>query len=215
MTLLKMKSHTNEWNAYIGSIWANILRQTEIPKKGTLIEVAPGEVNKIGRGLENYGFNGMVYLIEPNSQAIQRIKQSYSQSLNAKIIPIQATLEQSISELPAKVDAILSNHPLDDMIIGKALSQKEFQTFFAAHYTNPVEATIKAWQSLESSPNLLKRAKEKVLQEWENLFKKTSPNIVIISQYRSYFFKKHKILSPDTNAYEVLQELKSRYKNLQ
>ena len=118
---MNVMNNASRWNAYIGSIWEDIFRKINLKKTGSIIEVAPGSINKIGLGLKNYGFNGKVYIIEPNKKSLDTITNNYKQLLSqSNIIPIRKPLSDiTNNDVPlTSCDALVSNHPLDDMIIG-------------------------------------------------------------------------------------------------
>ncbi len=199
----------DNWNEYIATIWKNIFIKIGLPRYGTIVEIAPGEVNKIGKALEMYGFKGTLIIIEPNEKSLNNLTKEYNSKFkDINLIGINRELKDSIKLLPNKVDAILSNHPLDDMIIGKFLKDKEFNNFFDNCYENYDLAHIKKiWDKVESSNNA-EEIKNEVGKEFIELFNKTNPEIVIISQYESYFFKTNKIDYPDKIGFELLNKLK-------
>jgi hypothetical protein len=71
-------SNSESWNQYIGTIWQRLFEIYSLPITGTIVEVAPGEVNKIGHGLKNYQFSGKLYVVEPNGLACEKISQEYA-----------------------------------------------------------------------------------------------------------------------------------------
>lgn len=203
----------SNWNKYIGEIWANILLKSKIQKKSTIIEVAPGSVNKIGYGLQLLGFEGILYVVEPNKRALNSIVKQYSLILNkAKIIPLPYKLNKILKHLPKKVDAIISNHPLDDMIIGKTLKSNQFKKLFNDFYGKIPSKTDILWRKLSKKGRTLEKIKKEITNEWANLINKVNPDLVIISQYESYFFKSNGISAPDKNAFEILIKIKARFK---
>ncbi|VVB77991.1 Uncharacterised protein [uncultured archaeon] len=204
----------NNWKSYVGNIWYKIFSQYNLEKKGTLVEIAPGSVNKIGNGLKSYGFNGKLYVVEPNTKSLATIQEQYSQILPACIRPIKATLKKAIPILPEKVHAIIANHPLDDMIAGKYLDKIGFDEFFDDHYDSvSPDKTRELWRRIESDPSQLQAVKQEVSDEWNQLIERTNPCLIIISQYESYFFRSNNIPSPDKHAFDVLNEIRIRYSN--
>jgi len=214
MTIEQITYQKGKWNQYIGNIWCEVFTIANFPKKGTLIEIAPGSVNKIGEGLSQYEFEGKLYIIEPNPSALESITEKYQKQLTrTQIIPIQKTLKDAIKYLP-KCDAIISNHPLDDMIIGESLNINSFNDLFNDHYNlSALEQTRKYWEILESNPKKLEKIKEKVLTDWNNTIQTIKPNITIISQYESYSFQSMNITQPDMHAIEVLNKIRQIYSN--
>ena len=195
------------WNKYIGSIWARLLSNTSLPKQGNIVEIAPGDVNKLGYALSSCKFQGNLYVVEPNARALASIIRQYREALlKARVIPVHHTLREAVDYLPVK-PVIISNHPLDDMIIGKSLGRGS-DDFFSDHYDAPPEKTRVSWQELKAVPGELENAKLSVIGDWMNLFKKVKPRLVVISQYESYFFKNNNIREPDKHGFEVLQKIR-------
>lgn len=53
----------------------------------------------------------------------------------------------------------------------------------------------------------------KILKDWNNLIIQTNPSVLMISQYKSYYYQSNNILIPDRLSYEILQNLKSIYQH--
>ncbi|MEI6731291.1 MAG: hypothetical protein WCK90_01280, partial [archaeon] len=127
------------------------------------------------------------------------------------IFPVNRTLESGLPFLPKNPEAILSNHPLDDMILSKSLSDDEIRTLFTDHYEAPVERTKIIWDALMNKPIELERAKTAVVDEWAKAIDTLNPRLVVISQYDSCFFRRNGMEAPDREAYDVLSRLKDRF----
>jgi hypothetical protein len=198
------------WNNYIADIWADaVLSNVPFFEEGEVVEVAPGDVPKVGLALKQRGFKGTLYVVEPERQALKKLIWLYKELLpETTIVPVNKTLDQAIYGLPRSVNAILSNHPLDDMILGKALSERSFNELFENHYHKGPDDTRALWQNLEATPDTLREIKMEVGSEWRALVEHTNPQVLAMSQYESYFFKKHNLPEPDANAFDVLQDLK-------
>ncbi|MCR4327503.1 MAG: hypothetical protein NUV46_02895 [Nanoarchaeota archaeon] len=207
----KLNFSKESWNYFVGEIWKKIFEEINLNKDGVLIEVAPGSANKIGHGLKNYGFEGKLFLVEPNLKSLTTITKEYRIILHADIIPIYASLKESIPLIPFGTDAVVSNHPLDDMIISKSLSRNSFDDFFDNHYDGAsFNKTRNFWERLENNPNL-EKYKEEVLDDWSEFINLTNPKFLAISQYESFFFKSHGFSSPDKYAFQVFENLIFKY----
>ena len=181
---------SEQWNRSISEAWYMILKNSLLPKNGTVVEVAPGNVEKIGLALSAYGFQGSIYVIEPHAESLKIITEKYKKLLpNAQIIPLEQTLSESLSVLPNKINALLSNHPLDDMLVGKFINSKSnFDKFFSKMYEKSDQRLTSAvWSALAKSPQKYIQLKKEITDEWISLIKKTNPEIFIISQYHSMY----------------------------
>ncbi len=192
---------TQNWNKYIGTIWHSIFRKTKINKEGVVVEVAPGSTIKVGNGLADYGFKGTLYIIEPNVPALNTIERQYKKLLpEATIISVPLKLDDAICHIHEdEIDIVVSNHPLDDMIAGNALSKKEFDQLFTNHYDeDKIEDTRKLWNKLVHNFDILFSSVETTIKNWEGVALILEPKFLAISQYKSYFFKKNNLTVPDT-----------------
>jgi len=195
------------WNEYIGSIWFNMLCEVSLNKVGTVIEIAPGNVSKIGRGLAQYNFKGTLYIVEPNYHSLGEIIEQYQELLSeVTLIPVNKTLREAINLLPRNSDIVLSNHPLDDMIIGDILTISEFDRFFTNHYNEfSIEEIRRTWEIFKERPELLKQSLRNILNDWKFLIKQITPRNIAISQYFSFFFKTHGLTDPDKYGIKLLE----------
>lgn len=199
------------WNHFMGAIWKDIFSKYGMKKDATVIEVAPGSINKIGWGLSEYKFNGEVYIVEPDMHSLKSITKQYKEILKGKVKPVGLPLDKVIPALPKKVNAILANHPLDDMIGGKLLTKRGYDRFFDITYKN-ADFKRKVWKKLDSEKKKVERVKKEVIYEWCKLIDSTNPELVVIAQYRSWFFRLNNIHAPDKHAYDVLEAIKKKYK---
>jgi hypothetical protein len=205
-------AYDKRWNNYIANIWNKIFQKINFPKNGAVVEVAPGEANKLGLALKKYGFVGSLYVIEPNEEYLKSITNQYKQTLKkSKIIPILQTLEKSDKFLPKKIDAIISNHPLDDMLLGCFLDKYSSENFLNHNYGLSPSTTKEYWECMKKTKNFLPMAKKKVTLEWCKIINKKNPQFCLIYQYKSYYFQKNKILLPDKNAADVLKLISNKY----
>jgi hypothetical protein len=210
------KKHFNgDWKKYVGSIWENLFIAVGAQQKGIVVEIAPGGVNKIGYGLASIDFQGTIYIIEPNEKALSKIVAEYEKIMpKVEIIKLQKKLGEAIEFLPQKVNLVLANHPLDDIIVGKIIDNAKFGSFFDDHYepnASP-EKTRDLWKAIVSDKKKMLEVQNSVVEEFKELFQKTNPDFVIISQYKSYFFQSNRIFEPDEKAYEVIKLLRRMYK---
>lgn len=198
----------DSWISHLSEGWNLVFKQGKLNPLGTVVEVAPGDVPKIGAALAEYGFQGSLYVVEPEPKALQKITSLYRMLMQgATIIPLPYLLEDVIPflpESPFRIDAILANHPLDDMIVGEILQNEQVGDFFENCYENTAECAARVWDHIETNWPQVQAAKWEIAQQWKALIKHTNPRIVGISQYRSGFYASHCIHAPDEHAHELL-----------
>jgi len=193
------------WNAYIGDIWARVLQSLDFKKDGVIVEVAPGGTDKIGRGLRQIGWAGTMYVVEPHKDSLEKTCAAYSVLLpDATIHPVMATLENA--SLPQRYDAIVANHPLDDMIIGTTLKGDDFAEFFTDHYASPPSKTTLFWNKKRP---FLSSALDRTVDAWSAVIPRAK--LTVIAQYKSEFFSANGITEPDYFAYKALRRLSARF----
>ena len=142
-----------DWDYYVGSKYFRIFTKIKLPKNGTVIEVGPGSMTKVGEGLKQYEFTGTLIIIEPEPKSLDEVYNKYCLMLpDVKIVKLNITLEDYLTiydKNPTTIDLCVANHILDDMIIGKYItSNMEFSRFFENHYDEPdIDITAKLWES--------------------------------------------------------------------
>lgn len=190
-----------DWTAYIAGIWAEILKGS-IQNGQTIVEFAPGGTNKVGTALARIQWSGTLYVVEPESLALETTLNTYKQILpNCKLVPVLSTL----SQLPLEhFDILLANHPIDDMIIGNALSANLFASFFNNHYEKPIDHTKILWNAFSVSE--IAKFATLVVDEVREYAKRAT--FTFLSQYHSYFFKFNGFTKPDDIANEALRAIR-------
>jgi hypothetical protein len=203
-----------DWDREVGNKWARVFGRTRMSRSGSVIEVAPGGTAKVGQGLAAHRFNGTLYVVEPERAALAQTIRAYRGLMpNARIVPVGTTLRDALGHLPSHPDAVVANHPLDDMIIGHSLGQQAFNQFFHNHYeVDDAMSTIAAWRELLRRPGALDLSKAAVVRDWKDTLEHLSPRLVLLSQYQSFFFKSHELPAPDQQAAQVLRLLRNTYR---
>ena len=116
------KTHIGSWEDYIATVWADFFCLHNLSTKAVVVEVGPGFSGKIGRGLAQINFEGTLYVIDQDVQAIDHISLYYKEILpDACIVKVNQSLVTWCSNLPQYTDALLMNHLLDDLILDAAL----------------------------------------------------------------------------------------------
>lgn len=200
----------HKWECYIGEIYERIIRDYPIDKYNTVVEFAPGYRYKIGYALSKVNFEGDLYVIDSNENVINYIVSKYNELLpKAKVIGICKPLIEALPLLPQNIDLFLSNHSIDDMIIGKYLSNEEAVSVFNDEYGSK-EKLLAKWEELSFNHVILNDIKNSVLDEWKKLFKIKNISLVVVSQYKcnSYFANEGQIMEEITrDVFNKIKEL--------
>jgi hypothetical protein len=200
--------------SYVSKVWRSIFVNHPVPRNGVVIEVAPGYHPKVGLGFE-VGFEGTYYVVDPEASALAAVIGHYRSLFpRARIIPIQKTLTDALSELPKNPDALVANHPLDDMVVARAMDLKVGLKAFE-NVTKDDEASFaeirQAWHTLYANPSRLRTEEAEIERKWEESIQYLRPRVVAIAQYDSYFFKSRSFDLADTSGQRVLSNLKRRF----
>ena len=209
-------AESDYWNHYVGNIWKRVFEKLKLNKNGIVVEIAPGDVNKIDYGLQSFGFTGTLYVVDSNQKVAESIVKQYKKILTGcEIIPLPHTVQTLPRYLPNQIEAIVANHPFDDILLGKFLSRAESEKHFSREYGVKPEKVKRDWAEMEKDEFKLSKSKEEVVNEFRRIISSSNPQLVAISQYKSYYYQSHEIFSPDKNAFDVLKSLSSFYPNNQ
>lgn len=196
----------SEWEDFIGEIYAEIIKKSNINDLNCVVEIAPGFKYKIANALKKLNYKGELYVIDPNKKAIEFLQEKYTEILpNARIYFLSKTLEEAIDYLPSNIDLLCANHCLDDMIINEYI-KNDIEIF----NDDNSEKIIEKWKELADSKELLNNVNKKILECFKNIFEKIKIKKIILAQYRSngYFDENSKMI------YDLTKELFYKIKEL-
>lgn len=182
----------SEWEDFIGEIYAEIIKKSNLNNLNCVVEIAPGFKYKIANALKNLDYKGELYVIDPNKKAIEFLQEKYTEILpNARIYFLSKTLEEAIDYLPSNIDLLCANHCLDDMIINEYI-KNDIEIFNDGNS----ERIIEKWKELANNKELLNNVNRKILECFKNTFEKIKIQKVILAQYRSngYFDENSKMI---------------------
>ncbi len=184
----------DEWEWYIGQIFARLIQKIHKSNIKNVVEIAPGFRYKIAYALKELDFCGNLYVIDTSTEVLQYINEKYSRILpDAKIICINKKFENTFKDIPSKFDLLLSNHCIDDMIIAeymnnynKNLKNKDFK-----------DMLTEAWIELGKEPTKINEISNKVFDTFKRFFSNKKIDTIIMSQYKSNLYFKDKFKEMD------------------
>ncbi|MDE1970710.1 MAG: hypothetical protein KGI50_04025 [Patescibacteria group bacterium] len=194
-------------------IWHTIFLHIELPCNGVVVEIAPGYEPKIGRALSLLDFAGIVYVVEPDLRAAAHIEQAYKRLLPRAKIRLVCKLLQDVVvgvDLPTRVDALVANHPFDDMV----MAYRADRNFFSKekHSKTRVAPNLKKWyDSLKDDDYAL--GIKKSLTVWKAAIRHLRPHYVVVSQYPSRALAIKKLYKREESGVVVLRKLQEFYRN--
>lgn len=201
----KDNSADDEWEWYIGQIFARLIQNAHKLNIKNVVEIAPGFRYKIAYALKEVNFQGILYIIDTNTEALEYVNEKYKKILpNAKIITINKSFENAFEDIPNEFDLLLSNHCIDDMIIAeymnnydKDLNNESFR-----------DMLTEAWIKLGKEPTKINEISSKVFSTFEKFFSNKKIDTIIISQYKSNLYFKDKFKEMDEITEECFKKVK-------
>lgn len=201
------------WNHSVGLAWADILRACELDPNGTVAEVGPGFTDKIGHGLAELRFRGTVLLIEPTASARVWACERYRTLLPAaKVIGVPAPIDASTRWSDIVVDAVVSNHVLDDMLLYAAIEPGTRDALFGEmrHGEPCLPAFVRAWNDLVAEPIRLGRLVASVAEAFAQYVAATRPRLVALNQYPSWTHRRNGLPFIHAESIRVMRVLEGR-----
>ena len=201
----KDNSADDEWEWYIGQIFARLIQNAHKSNIKNVVEIAPGFRYKIAYALKEVNFQGILYIIDTNTEVLEYVNEKYKKILpNAKIITINKSFENAFEDIPNEFDLLLSNHCIDDMIIAeymnnydKDLNNEKFR-----------DMLTEAWIKLGKEPTKINEISSKVFSTFEKFFSNKKIDTIIISQYKSNLYFKDKFKEMDEITEECFKKVK-------
>jgi hypothetical protein len=206
------------WDAFMAQIWARFFAHFKLATQAAVVEIGPGSSIKIGIALAETGFKGTVYLVDPFEEELARTAKLYRDLLpDAHIHVIAHSLAGALELLPKHLDFLVSNHPIDDMLLASGKGKKELLELFgwtAIEHEQMVPASERAWRVLSSDRDRLLRMKEAVYSEWHAALEMLRPDIAIISQYPSSTLNNNGMEGLNMHAADIFARIRAEYKEI-
>lgn len=197
----------DEWEWYIGQIFARLIQNIHKSKIKDVVEIAPGFRYKIAYALKEVGFHGNIYIIDTNTEVLEYVNEKYKKILpNAKIICINKNFEDAFEDIPNEFDLLLSNHCIDDMIIAEYMNNYNKNL----NSENFRDMLTEAWIELGKDTTKINEISSNVFSTFEKFFLNKKIATIIMSQYKSNLYFKDKFKEMD----EITEKCFSRVKEL-
>lgn len=198
----------DEWEWYIGKLYAKLIEKMHNGKMKTVVELAPGYRYKIAYGLKEFNFKGNLYVIDTNTEVLEYVKEKYTELLpEANIICINKTFENCFEYIPNEFDLFLSNHSIDDMIIAEYMEKTYTKNLGDDNFRDILSD---AWRELGKNTTMIDNISNHVYSLFKSFFNKKKIETIIISQYKSNLYFKDKFKEMDEiteNCFKKIKEL--------
>lgn len=197
----------DEWEWYIGQIFARLIQNIHKSNIKDVVEIAPGFRYKIAYALKEVDFHGNLYVIDTNTEVLEYVNERYKEILpNARIICINKSFENAFGDIPNEFDLLLSNHCIDDMIIAEYMNNYNKNL----NSENFRDMLTEAWIELGKEPKKINEISNKVFSIFQKFFSDKKITTIIMSQYKSNLYFKDKFKEMD----EITEECFNRIKEL-
>lgn len=198
----------DEWEWYIGKLYAKLIEKVHAGNLETVVELAPGYRYKIAYALKEFNFKGNLYVIDTNKEVLEYIKEMYTKFLpEANIICINKNFENCFDNIPNEFDLFLSNHSIDDMIIAEYMEKSYINNLGNDDFRDILS---EAWKELGKDTNMIENITNYVYLSFKRFFDNKKIETIIMSQYKSnlYFKEKFKEMDEITeNCFNKIKQL--------
>jgi len=148
---------------------------------------------------------GIVRCIVVND-VLDYVKIKYKEILpKANIVCINKKFDESINFIPDNIDLFLANHCIDDLIIFE-YSQSEYNKEIKSDVIS--DELLKIWENLYNDLNTRRVINNKIINLFEELFRKKNINLIVMGQYKSYLYYSGKSNHIDEIIDECFQKIK-------
>ena len=196
----------DEWEWYIGQLFSRIIKNVNKTNIKNVVEIAPGFRYKIAYALKETNFNGNLYVIDINTEVLKYVNEKYKLLLpNVKIICINKEFKNAFNDIPEKIDLLLSNHCIDDMIISEYMQNYYNKNLNSENFRDML---TKAWIELGREPIKINQISNGVFLTFKNFFSNKKINTIIISQYKSNLYFKDKFKEMDEITEQCFNKIK-------
>lgn len=199
---------SDRWNGLLGCAWTRLLRSQGLSPAGTVVEIGPGFTDKIARGLAALDFRGTVVLVESNELAGAWAFERYRCLLpEAEITLVRRPMPDAKIPFRRSVDALLSNHILDDLILNASLPPEVGTDIFARMQPGAPcsQMFMRRWRELLVHAELLEELTAQVAEDFTSWVAEMQPRLVLLNQYPSWQHNLHGLNSIHMQALRLMQ----------
>jgi hypothetical protein len=201
------------WDRRIARVWSSMVDASDVDPSGDVVEVGPGFSAKVGLWLAERGFRGTLFLVEPNDGARMWALGRYRRLLpRATLVPVDRSLAEARGAVPRRIDALLMNHVLDDLLLHASVPPGYHETLFASMRPGAAcaDEVRRAWTVISTNRAALASASASVVEDVSAFCAGVQPRLVVASQYRSWFHAHHALEHVDRVTAPLLARLAER-----
>lgn len=198
-----------EWEWYIAQLFFNIAQKSQLAPK-VVVEIGPGYRHKVAIMLSQMNFDGELYVVDNNKNVLEFVEKKYTQLLpKAKIICIHSSFEKSIDNLPKKIDLLLANHIVDDMLLENYISKSKYNSMLDSAFL--ADSFVMLWEEFSKDKSQVESSIQFVCNAFEKFVKQNQIDFAIISQYKSNLFLKDKSTVMENITQNCFEKIKTLF----
>jgi hypothetical protein len=198
----------------VSCLWSKLFVKVGLPRDGVVVEVAPGYEPKIGNALALLGFQGTIYLIEPDKKAARHIRNMYQQILPQAKVGVVTKLLADVKigiDIPSRVDTLAASHPFDDMVMASIISQSDFFSREKEDLSCASFSSENIYAALRAKDYM--RGIKITTVAWQEFLQASKPKYFLASQYPSHTLKVRGLVKRQNAGFAVLWQLKRFYRH--
>lgn len=177
------------WNRAVGEAWTSILGEHQLDAKGTIVEIGPGFSDKIAFALAELRFRGTILLVEPNDAARRWAHARYASLLpHALVRTVARPVPDACGIDGGPVDALLSNHIFDDLVLHASVPRDVSARLFATMLPDaPCGAEyLRTWQRVLRDETHVEETIARVAEGLASYVHAVRPRLLAVNHYRSW-----------------------------
>lgn len=193
-----------------------MLQSQQLDPKGTVLEIGPGFTDKIAFGLAALDFRGRVILVDPSEPACSWAVARYRRLLpRAEVLSLNDPLPNSTALEGLSIDAVVSNHIFDDLLLNAAVPRTtSLQIFSAMRSDLPCSSLfLDTWTDLLSKPPRLEMLIIQILDDIVKYLDSVQPNLVVLNHYLSWRHSQWGLETIHNYGSRIIQELHRKIGN--
>jgi hypothetical protein len=202
----------DRWSGQLGHAWAELLRGRALGQTDTVVEVGPGFTDKVARALAALDFRGRVVLVEPNRAAAAWAAACYRRRLpRAETLIVSRPVPDVTIPGGGRVDALVANHVLDDLILNATLRPEASEAIFSSMTAGSAcsEQFVRTWWGLLARPGTLGRLTSAAAAHFSGFVAEARPRLVLLNQYPSWRHRARGLGPIHTHALRLMALLES------
>lgn len=209
-------SNASHWNADVGEAWAGVFHARKLDRHATVLEIGPGFTDKLAFGLATLNFCGRIIVVDPCDAARCWAVARYRQLLpHAEVHSLTHPIPDSTVLDGQRIDAIVSNHIFDDLLLNIAVPSTTSQQLFSVMRPDaPCPSLfLETWKDLLSKPTRLDMLVTQVIDDFITYLNSVNPKFVAVNHYPSWRHYQSGLAVIDAYSLRIIRELHQRIRN--